>query len=161
MFIWHNHKVHGADERSVHKKCKALFNRIVHHCMLHPWLLYLSAHLKLILFSEVSIMFNENAWIWICHHMCIFTCKIARIYAHVFIYTDNIQTKFYYHHYHHCIYCTIVHFTFACLQLFCYFHFCFCSLFSFIIIIFYITPKILLCYVCHFFIVTRHWLIVK
>ena len=130
-----------------HKKCKTLFNRTVRNCVTHTWLLYLSAHPKQILFSEVSIMSNEYTWIWICHHMCIFTCKIACIYANVFIYTENIVTKFYYHHYHHCIYCTIVHFMFACLQLFCYFHFCFCSLFSFIvIIIFFNTPKILLCY---------------
>ena len=100
--------------------------------MLHPWLLYLSAHLKPILFFEASIMSSEYTWIWICHHMCIFTGKIARIYTHVFIYTENILIKFYYHHYHHCIYCTIVHFMFACLQLFCYFHICFCPLFSFI-----------------------------
>ena len=146
------------------KKCKTLFNRTVRNCMLHPWLLYLSAHLKPILFSKVSITSNEYTWIWICHHMCISTCKSARMYANVFIYTENILTKFYSHHYHHCIYCTIVHFMFACLHLFCYFHFCFCSLFSFIIIIFFITQRfcyVLLCYVCHFFIVTRHWLIVK
>ena len=146
------------------KKGITLLNRTVRNCMLHPWLLYLSAHLKPILFSEVSITSNEYTWIWICHHMCIWTCKSARIYANVFIYTENILTKFYSHHYHHCIYCTIVHFMFACLHLFCYFHFCFCSLFSFIIIIFFITQRfcyVVLCYVCHFFIVTRHWLIVK
>ena len=54
-----------------HKKCKTLFNRTVRNCMLHPWLLYLSTHLKPILFSEVSIMSNEYTWIWICHSMCI------------------------------------------------------------------------------------------
>ena len=139
-----------------------LFNRTVRNCMLHSWLLYLSVHLKPMWFSEVSIMSNEYTWIWICHRVCIFTCKIARIYAHVFIYTENMLTKFYYHHYQQCIYCTLVHFMFACLPLFCYFHFCFCSLISFIIIIFFITPKILQkCYVCYFFIVTRHWLIVE
>ena len=57
--------------------------------MLHPWLFYLSMHL----FSEVSIMSNEYTWIWICHHMCIFTCKIARIYAHVFIYYREYTDK--------------------------------------------------------------------
>ena len=125
-----------------HKKCKTLFNRTVRNCMLHPWLLYFSTHLL----SEVSIMSNEYTWIWICHHMCIFTCKIARVYAHNFIYTENILTRFYYRYYHHCIYCTILHFMYSCLQLFCYYHFYFCSLFSFIIINFFITPKILLCY---------------
>ena len=128
------------------KKCNTLFNRTVRNWMLHPWLLYLSAHLKPILFSEVSIMSNEYTWIWICHHKCISTCNIAHIYANVFIYTGNILTKFYCHHYHHCIYCTIVLFMFACLQLFYYFHFYFCSLFSFIIIIF-LSPKdsVMLC----------------
>ena len=145
-----------------HKKCKTLFNRTVRNCILHPWLLYLSAHLKPILFSEVSIMSNKYTWIWNCHRMCILTSKIARIYANVFIYTENILTKFYYHHYHHCIYCTIVLFMFACLQLFWYFHFCFCPLF-FLLSLFSLSPKdyVMLCYVCHFFIVTRHWLIVK
>ena len=85
------------------KKCKTLFNRTVRNCILHPWLLFLSAHLKPILFSEGIIMSNEYTWIWICHHMCIFTRKIARLHAHVFIYTEKILTKFYYHHYHHCI----------------------------------------------------------
>ena len=142
------------------KKCKTLFNWTVRNYMLHPWLLYLSAHLKPILSSEVSIMSNECTWRRISHHMCIFTCKIARISANVFIYTDNILTKLYYPYYHHCIYCTIFNSCFLVYSNFENFNFCFCSLFSFIIIIFFIT-KNLLCYVCHFFIVTRHWLIVK
>ena len=133
-----------------HKKCKTLFNRTVRNCMLHPWLLYLSAHLKPILFSEVSIMSNEYTWIWICHHMCISTCKIARIYANVFIYTENILTKFYYHHYHHCIYCTIVHFMFA----FYIYFLIFISVFvlSFLLLsLFSLSPKdsVMLCYVMY------------
>ena len=97
--------------------------------------------------SWSCIMSNEYTWIWICHHMCIFTCKIARIYANVFIYTENILTKFNYHHYHHCIYCTIVHFMFACLQLFCFFSFLFLFSLFFYYVYFLYHPKILLCYV--------------
>ena len=67
---------------------------------------------------RVSIMFNEYTWIWIWNHMCISACKSARIYAHFFICIENILTKFYL--YYHCIYCTLVHFMFACLQLFSY-----------------------------------------
>ena len=44
---------------------------------------------------------------------CTYICIYARLYLHR-EYTDKILL----HHYHHCIYCTMVHFMFACLPLF-------------------------------------------
>ena len=76
-----------------HKECKTTFNCSVCNCMLHPWLLYMSPHIKPVLFSDVGIMPNEytsNTWIFICNHMCILSCKSGRIYAYVFICIENI-----------------------------------------------------------------------
>ena len=116
-----------------HKKCKTLSNRTVRNCMLHPWLLYLSAHLKPILFSQVSIMSNDCIWIWICHHICKIYMLIARIYAHVFIYTEYtdkilrspLSPLYILHHcsLHVCLFTVISLFSFLFLfSLFLYYH---------------------------------------
>ena len=99
-----------------HKKCKTSFNFTVCNCMPHPWLLYMSSHIKPVLFSDEGIMPNKYTsytWIFIYNLMCILSCKSGRIHAHVFICMENILTQFNFHHYHYCIHCTFVHFMFA------------------------------------------------
>ena len=106
------------------KKCKTSFNFTVCNCMLHPWLLYMSPHIKPVLFSDEDIMPNKYTsytWIFIYNLMCILSCKSGRIHAHVFICMENILTQFNFHHYHYCIHFTFVHFMFACSMLFFYF----------------------------------------
>ena len=134
------------------KKLKTLFNRTVCNCRLHPWLLYLSAHKKSILYSEVSIMSNEYTWIWICHHMCMFTCKTwTYICTCLYIcreYTDKILLSplsplYILHHcsLHVCLFTVILLFSFLFLfSLFFYYHY------------FLYHPKILRkCYVSYLF----------
>ena len=78
---WHFGDDHHPLSSGFHKKCKTLFNRTIRNCMLHPWLLYLSAHIKPILFSEVSIMSNEYMDVYLPSHVhnymhnCMYICK--------------------------------------------------------------------------------------